>query len=129
VYQGITQLALAGEADLATAEPLREAIIRALHGEHVAAVLIDLHALSYLDSTTIGVLMEGRRLADEKRIGYRIINPGGVVRHVLRTAGVLDYLSGIFVDQPAKNRSSPDLRDRRGGGSGGWSSSYSPGVD
>lgn len=73
VYQGITHLTLAGEADLATVEPLREAITRAVqavHGEHVAGVLIDLHAVRFLDSTTIGVLVEGRRLADEKGIGY-----------------------------------------------------------
>jgi anti-sigma B factor antagonist len=94
VYQGITQLALAGEADLATVEPLREAITYAVHREHVAGVLIDLHALRYLDFTTIGVLVEGRRLADEKGVGYRIVNPEGVVRHVLQVAGVLDYLSG-----------------------------------
>lgn len=98
VYQGITQLALSGEADLATAQPLREAISYALHAEHVVGVLIDLRALRFLDSITLSVLVDGRRQADEKGIGYRVVNHEGFVRNVLRVAGVLDYLGG---DPPA----------------------------
>jgi anti-anti-sigma factor len=94
VYQGTTQLTLTGEADLATVEPLRAAITRAVQTEQVAGVLIDLHAVSFLDATTIGVLVEGRRLADEAGIGYRVVNPGGIVRYVLEVAGVLQYLGG-----------------------------------
>jgi anti-anti-sigma factor len=94
VYQGTTRLILTGEADLATMQPLREAITRAVHGEHVAEVLIDLHPLRFLDATTIGVLVEGRRLADGKGIGYQVVNAQGMVRYVLEVAGVLDHLRG-----------------------------------
>ena len=98
VYQGITHLTLSGDADLATVEPLREAITRAVHGEHVAGVLIDLHAVRFLDSTTIRVLVEGRRLADEQGIGYQVVNAEGNVRYVLEVAGVLEHLRGSPTD-------------------------------
>src|SRR5258706_4556496 len=94
VYPGVVQLTLTGEADLTTAEPLRQAINAAVQSEHVAGVLIDLHRVSFLDSTTIGVLVNGRRLADESGVGYQVVNPQGTVRYVLETAGVVDYLSG-----------------------------------
>ena len=94
VYPGVVQLTLTGEADLTTAELLRQAITGAVQGERVAGVLIDLHGVSFLDSTTIGVLVHGRRLAEEAAIGYQVVNPQAAVRYVLETVGVVDYLSG-----------------------------------
>jgi anti-anti-sigma factor len=57
-------------------------------------VLIDLHGLRFLDATTIGVLVEGQRRADAAGVGYQVVNPEGVVRYMLKVAGVLDYLRG-----------------------------------
>jgi len=52
----------------------------------VRGVLIDLHAVRFLESTSVGVLVGGRRLAEDRGIGYRVVNPEGVVRYVLETA-------------------------------------------
>jgi anti-anti-sigma factor len=94
VHAGIGQLALIGEIDLSTTEALLEAITTELKRDDVAAVVVDLDAVGFLDSTGIGVLVEGRRRADVLGKGYRIGNAHGMVRYVLDLTGAWDHLAG-----------------------------------
>jgi anti-sigma B factor antagonist len=95
---GTVVLLPAGELDLGTAEAMRDAIARALASGTAWRVVVDLHAVTFLDSTGIRVLIEGRRLADQVERGFLVRNAGGMVREVLRITGVLDYL-GTASDQ------------------------------
>jgi anti-sigma B factor antagonist len=93
-YRGMLVLAVAGELDLATAETLREALTDAVKSTDVDAVLIDLEALTFLDSTGIGVLVAGWRSATDSGKVMRVDKAHGMALEVLRITGVWPHLSG-----------------------------------
>jgi anti-sigma B factor antagonist len=93
-YPGLVTLQLTGELDLAGAAPLQDAVTGAVASAEVAAVLVDLDGVTFLDSTGIGSLVAGWRTATDRGKGYRIDNARGMVREVLSITGVLATLSG-----------------------------------
>ena len=93
-YPGVSMLRLSGEIDLTTVEQLREAITREIERDVVAAVLIDLDRLTFLDSTGIGALVQGRGLASRHGKRLEVANAQGVVRRVLEATGTWQYLTG-----------------------------------
>jgi len=61
---GVVHVAVVGEADLSTAPELEAALIGAIDGG-ARLVLVDLARTTFIDSTTLGVLMGGvKRLAE-----------------------------------------------------------------
>lgn len=98
---GVTTLEVAGEVAMESVDPLREAITAALDADQLRMLVVDLDSVSFLDSTGITVLVEGRRLADQRGAAYQVINPHGIVDRVLQATQVLDYLNTqSFTDQP-----------------------------
>jgi anti-anti-sigma factor len=93
-YPGLTTLSLAGELDLASATALGDAITEAVKSAGVDAILIDLQELTFLDSTGIGVLVAGWRMATESGKQLRIDNAHGMARRVLTITGVWSSLAG-----------------------------------
>lgn len=93
-HPGVSTLRLSGEIDLATVEQLREAITREIQLDVVAAVLIDLDHVTFLGSTGIGALVQGRRLARRHGKRLEVANAQGVVRRVLEATGTWQYLTG-----------------------------------
>ena len=91
---GVVTLALAGELDMATAPTLRAA----LHDHRDADVVLDLRAVSFLDSTAIGILMRAAERAERagRRVLVRGLQPGP--RRVLEISGVLDRLTSPCVE-------------------------------
>ncbi|MGK5739474.1 STAS domain-containing protein [Micromonospora sp. URMC 103] len=81
-----------GEIDLSTADELQREIEAAVAGE-AATVIVDLTAVSFLDSAGINVLLRGRRLADEQGKVYQVSNAHGMVQQLLRMTGVWDHLA------------------------------------
>ena len=55
---GVTVIALAGEVDLYTAPEFKEALLEAI-GEGAKTVVVDLTDTTFIDSTTLGVLVGG----------------------------------------------------------------------
>ena len=53
---GVSTVSVAGEVDLATAPELKEALAEVLNGG-AKGVLVDLSNATFIDSTTLGVLM------------------------------------------------------------------------
>lgn len=90
---GTVTVAVNGEIDLSTIEQL-EGEIRAAAGGEAAAVVVDLSAVTFVDSAGIGVLLRGRRIADEHGKQYRVTGAAGMVRQVLDLTGVWSHLSG-----------------------------------
>ncbi len=86
--QGMVVISLTGEHDLTTAPLLRERMESAL-GERCSLV-VDLSAAGFIDSSIIGVVLEARRLADEKGVGFAAALDGGepAVRRVLEVTGL-----------------------------------------
>jgi anti-anti-sigma factor len=93
-YPGLLTLTLSGELDLASAEAMRTAVTEAVKSPDVDAVLVDLEGLSFLDSTGIGVLVAGWRLAGDTGKRLRIDKAHGMAREVLRITGVWSPLAG-----------------------------------
>jgi anti-sigma B factor antagonist len=89
---GVVTIAVGGEVDAVAADPMREAIKSTVKTNGVRELVLDLAHATFLDSTGIGVLVEGRRLADERSTRYRVVHPRGVVKSVLEITGVFDYL-------------------------------------
>jgi anti-sigma B factor antagonist len=87
-------VAVTGDVDLASVPPLDAAIEAAVQARDVEAVVVDLGGVTFLDSSGIGVLLRGRRLADEHTLRYRVVGAEGLVLTVLEMTGVWVHLSG-----------------------------------
>jgi anti-anti-sigma factor len=85
---------VAGEIDLAAGVAVEAAIMSAVANQDVDKVLVDLTAVTFLDSSGMSVLLKGRRLADERAVTYRVAGADGIVRKVLDLTGVWPLLSG-----------------------------------
>ncbi len=84
---GVTVAALRGEVDLANVQEVSQDLDAAT-GPAVAAVVVDLSAVSYLDSSGVHMLF---RLARRRRTGRqltRLVAAAGAVRKVLDLTGV-----------------------------------------
>ena len=81
-------ISLRGEHDLTTAPELRERMEEAIGRR--SGVLIDLTNAEFIDSSIIGVVLEGRRRAEEEAIGFAAALEGGdpAVRRVLEVTGL-----------------------------------------
>jgi anti-sigma B factor antagonist len=89
---GVVTLTLTGEIDLGTVDSLTEAITAAVEADDVARVLVDLDEVRFLDSTGIGALVAGWRLANENNKTLRLINAHALVQEVLEVTGVWNSL-------------------------------------
>jgi anti-anti-sigma factor len=83
---------LAGEADLATIDQLRDALFDAV-AERPSRVVVDLRGLIFIDSMSISALIAARRAALEHAIEFVVTHPRGQVLKIFKIAGVLDTLT------------------------------------
>jgi anti-anti-sigma factor len=83
-----TVLRAAGEIDLATALRLREALT-SLTGSNI---VVDLRAVSFLDSSGIGALAWGRERALQVGFNLTLRKPQGLVRRALEIVGLADWI-------------------------------------
>lgn len=73
---GVAVLTLSGELDLVTAPRVERAVHAALSAE-TRQVLIDLAAVTYLDSAGLGVLLRAQRLAAAAGVPLWVTGVGG----------------------------------------------------
>ncbi|WP_413206880.1 STAS domain-containing protein [Rhodospirillum sp. A1_3_36] len=73
-----TIVAVAGEVDLQTSPTLRAALIESLKAN--TALVVDLGAVDYIDSSGITSLLEALKLAKEKKVGFTLaqVSPGAM---------------------------------------------------
>jgi anti-anti-sigma factor len=88
------RLRVAGEIDLSNIEALQAEVASAVESGEARLVVVDLAEVSFLDSSGIGALLKGRRLADDAGKGFRVEGAQGMVREVLTITGVWEHLSG-----------------------------------
>ena len=87
---------VSGEHDIYTAPTLRERLDQALKAER--GVVVDLTATTFVDSSILGALLEGRRTAQERGIGFVVcigetVEPG--VQRILEITGLMPVLPVI----------------------------------
>ncbi|MGW6983986.1 STAS domain-containing protein [Streptomyces sp. NPDC054932] len=104
---GAVVLALAGELDHDTAQPLREALDTALAPGR--RLLIDLAGLGFCDSTGLNVLLTSRLAAQETGASLELVGLHGPVARMFRITGA----DGVF---PVHRDVPQALRTTRGGG-------------
>jgi anti-sigma B factor antagonist len=85
---GVAVLTISGEHDLSTAPILR----RRLEGllDEGTAVVVDLSPATFVDSSILGVILDGRRGAATAGIGFAIVHANGAdaVDRVLEVTGL-----------------------------------------
>jgi anti-anti-sigma factor len=91
---GAATVTVAGDIDLACVGRVEDEIAAALDAADVTDVVVDLSAVTFMDSTGISALLKGRRLADMSGKRYRIAGADGLVRDLLDLTGVWAHLSG-----------------------------------
>lgn len=83
---GAVVVSLAGELDLYNAEEVRTALLDALV-DGPELFIVDLEAVTFIDSTALGVLIEARSRMND-RSGFRLAAPGLEVRRALEVSGL-----------------------------------------
>jgi anti-sigma B factor antagonist len=97
VEDEVTRLQVAGDLDVAAAEPLDEAIDAAF-GDGARSLVVDLTETTFVDSTGLSHLLRARRRADAEHAKLRIVAPpGSEARVVIDLTGVGSLLG---VDEP-----------------------------
>lgn len=100
---------VAGEVDLATAHLLRDRLGGVLREHGLAALDVDLAAVTFLDCTGISALVAVRNAAIQAGCQMRITHPQPIVRRVLEVTGLL----GVFTDPIDPPQPLPTGSERR----------------
>ncbi len=81
-------LIISGEHDLSTAPNLRRRLDGLL--DEGTATVVDLSPATFIDSSILGVILDGRRRAAEADIGYAVVHSNGAdaVDRVLEVTGL-----------------------------------------
>lgn len=87
-------LAPHGELDMATAPVLDEVVAGVMSRGQVAAMVVDLAGVQFLDSSGIRALLQARRAATEHGAEFSLVSPNESVTTVLRAAA-LDHVFEI----------------------------------
>jgi anti-sigma B factor antagonist len=83
-------LTLRGQIDFAQASDIAATIREAVERTRPETVRVDLAAVTFLDSSGIGVLVTAMRAAQRVRASYRVEHPSRKVYDQLRIAGLLE---------------------------------------
>ncbi|MFI9642079.1 STAS domain-containing protein [Micromonospora sp. NPDC051925] len=85
---GRVVLAPAGELDIATVSGLERALDEALDRPGLLEIVVDLTAVTFLDSTAVAALLRGAAEAVGRGATLRLVDPQPVVARVLRITAV-----------------------------------------
>ena len=85
---GLAVVTVSGEHDLSTAPNLRRRLGRLL--DEGTATVIDLSPATFIDSSILGVILDGRRRAADSGIGFAVVHTTGAdaVDRVLEVTGL-----------------------------------------
>jgi anti-anti-sigma factor len=87
VFPTATVVTVAGEVDLAVAEPLRRALQEACATPR-DLVAVDLSDVSFLDSTGLHALVTAHKRLAERNARLVVVVPPGLVRRVMELSGL-----------------------------------------
>jgi anti-sigma B factor antagonist len=90
---GVATVHLTGDADLGSVDVMLAAITEARLRPGVREVVVDLGGVPFMDSSGLGALIAGRRLAMQDGLRFDAINPTPRVRAVMAMTGVLQLLA------------------------------------
>ena len=85
---------LSGDIDMHASPSARQAILRCIRDNH--PVIVDLAAVTYIDSSGIAILVEGLQAAKAKRLDFGLFGASAAALRVLRLA----RLEKVFTFHP-----------------------------
>ena len=92
MIEGACVIRLAGELDLYNANAVREALLDACGNGQPERIVVDLSEVEFMDSTTLGVLIEARTRL-ENRNAFLLAAPGLETRRALQISGLDRHFS------------------------------------
>ena len=98
-YSGIPVLAFSGDLDGILVDEFERAVIETAQ-ESVGSVIVDLGAVTYIDSQAFGRLLKAHVVLENAGGDIAITISGADVSRIIRTFGA-DYLLGVFDDLEA----------------------------
>jgi anti-sigma B factor antagonist len=101
----VVTLKLSGEADIATAPNLRQALGEAIEGS-TRSLELDLRECRFIDSTGLHAIIEAGRSLAEKGRSLTLRSPQEHVRRLFLTAGI-DRIEGVRLSSDGSERT-PD---------------------
>jgi anti-sigma B factor antagonist len=104
--KGLAVLTISGEHDLSTAPNLRRRLDGLLNER--TATVVDLSPATFIDSSILGVILDGRRRAAEAQIGFAVARSNGsnAVDRVLDVTGLRGELPVHDRREEAENAAS-----------------------
>jgi anti-sigma B factor antagonist len=88
-----TLLRATGSIDIASRDRLAAAV-RAALAEDTAALVVDLSAVTFIDSTGIGTLVDAASQSADAGATFRIESPSRPVARILEVSGLAEHWSG-----------------------------------
>lgn len=88
--EGFSIVELTGDVDLSCSPAAREVILKSLAAGQ--PTLVDLSAVTYIDSSGVASLVEGYQVARRKQLEFGLLNVSDAVRSVLELA----HLDQVF---------------------------------
>lgn len=85
------RVGLVGEIDLAAEEDVVSTVGAALSGSRPTQLVLDLRAITFMDSSGLRALLRCRRIADDAGVRFRIAVAEGPVTRLFSVAGVSDW--------------------------------------
>jgi anti-sigma B factor antagonist len=79
-------VAIAGELDKTSAAAFEERLMNCVAGEE--PVILDLSAVTYMDSTAIGAMIAVRKQANMTRGRFAVVVPPGDIRRMIEYTGL-----------------------------------------
>ncbi len=90
--QGFVEIDVRGEVDLATAPLLRETLYDAIAQGH-SPIVLDLSAVTFIDSTALGVLIGAQERSDGQGTELRMIVSESRIMKIFEITGLTDLFS------------------------------------
>jgi anti-sigma B factor antagonist/stage II sporulation protein AA (anti-sigma F factor antagonist) len=91
---GGVRLAVAGEIDIATVDPLADAMLGIIRDRQPVRLDVDFAEVTFLDSSGVAALVAAWQSASADRIDFTVVNCGPNVLRVLEITGMVQSLTG-----------------------------------
>jgi anti-sigma B factor antagonist len=92
LHAGTGELAVEGDVDLAVLQPIQEAVTRLLGDDACTSIVVDLSGVTFIDSSGLGLLVSGKRQADEAAKSFRVTGAHGRTAEIIELTGLTTYL-------------------------------------
>jgi anti-anti-sigma factor len=96
---GTVRLAVVGEIDMATVDPLTDTMIAILRGQSPTRLLVDFTQVGFLDSCGVSALVAAYHLAETSQVDFAVTNCRPNVLRVLEITGMAKSLNATPSDQ------------------------------